>query len=212
MNRARNILLLWGTACLLAGCSHDRMRYEGVLDQAERQNVNYDSITNLDSIKMAVEFMDAHGSDNERIRAHYLLGCAYRDMGEAPLALESYQDAVNCADTTKANCDYRQLTKVHGQMASLFYLQLLPYEQLTELELQYKCAMLAKDTLIAINAIEHKAGVYELLNLPDSIISIRLSAYKLYKNNGYIKEAATALVPIIIPLLNTGRIEEAKQI
>ena len=195
---------------LLTGCTRYSMQYAKVLDRAEQQNAHYDSITNFDSIKLAVEHFDTYGSANERIRAHYLLGCAYRDMGEAPLALESYQDAVNSADTTKPNCDFRQLAKIHSQMASLFYQQLLPYEQLAELEQQYYCALMSKDTIIAINAIEKKAGAFELLNLPDSIINIRLSAYKLFKENGYMKEAARALGPIIIPLLSAGRIKEAK--
>ena len=38
-------------------------------------------------IKEVVEYYDRHGNANERMRAHYLLGCAYRDMGEAPAAL-----------------------------------------------------------------------------------------------------------------------------
>lgn len=198
------------TVALLTGCTRYNMQYAKVLDRAEQQNANYDSITNFDSIKLAIEHIDTYGSANERMRAHYLLGCAYRDMGEAPLALDSYQDAVNSADTTKPNCDFRQLAKVHSQMASLFYQQLLPYEQLAELEQQYKCALMSNDTIIAINAIERKAGVYELLNLPDSIISIRLCAYKMYKGNGLIKEAALTMGPAIDLLIDAGRIEEAK--
>lgn len=206
----KSIPILCVVVSLLTGCTQSHLRYMEILARAEQQNADYDSITNLDSIKQAVKFFDTYGSVNERVRAHYLLGCAYRDMGEAPLALESYQNAVNCADTTQADCNYMQLTKVHGQMASLFYQQLLPYEQLTELEQQYKCALLAKDTLFAINAIEHKASAYELLNLPDSIISIKFSVYKMYKEKGFTKEAALALGPVIIPLLDAGRIKEAK--
>ena len=96
-------------------------------------------------------------------------------------------------------------------MSGLLHKQLLPYEQLEELEQMHKCAMLVKDTLIAINAIEHKGGAYELLNLSDSIINIRLSAYKMYKEKGYTKEAARAIGPIIDLLVVAGRIEEAKQ-
>lgn len=195
---------------LLTGCTQYSMQYAKVLDIAEQQNMDYDSITNLDSIKLAVEYVEANGSANERIRAHYLLGCAYRDIGEAPLALESYQNAVNSADTTKTNCDFRQLMKVHAQMSNLFHKQLLPYEQLTELERMQNCAILANDTLAAINAIEHKGGAYELLNLPDSIIKIRLYAYKMYKEKGYTKEAARAVGPIINLLTEAGRTGESK--
>lgn len=210
MKKRNQILLLCVVVTLLTGCTQNSMQYAKVLDRAEQQNADYDSITNLDSIKLAVDHFDTYGSANEQLRAHYLLGCAYRDMGEAPLALESYQDAVNCADTTQKECDYKLLMKIHTQTANLFYQQLLPYEQLDELEAQKKYAILAKDTLFAINAIEKKAGAFELLNLPDSVISNRLIAYKMYEENGFMKEAARALGPIIIPLLSSGRIKEAK--
>ncbi len=211
MKKTRSILLLCAIGCLLSGCTYDRIRYEHVLDQAERQNADYDSITNLDSIKLAVEFFDDYGSANEQIRAYYLLGCAYRDIGEAPQALDYYQKAVENADTTLNDCNYRQLAKVHAQMANLFYLQQLPYEQLAELELQQRCAYLANNHLSVINAIEHKAGVYELLNQMDSVIQIKQSVYQLYKQHGYEKEAALSVGPLIDKLVDEGRLDEAKQ-
>ena len=132
-------------------------------------------------------------------------------MGEAPQALEYYQKAVENADTTQSDCDYRRLAKVHAQMANLFYQQQLPYEQLAELELQQRCAYLAKNYLSAINAIEHKAGVYELLNQIDSVIQIQQSVYQLYKQHGYEKEAALSVGPLIDKLVTKERLTEAKQ-
>ena len=158
MKKTKLILLLWVSSFLLTSCTHNRIRYVSVLNQAEHQNANYDSITNLDSIKIAVKFMDSNGSSNERMRAHYLLGCAYRDMGEAPRALESYQNAADCADTTNANCDFLYLMKIHSQMADLFYKQLLPFYMLDELDLQYKYALMANKKIFAINAIERSLG------------------------------------------------------
>lgn len=211
MKKKKSILLLYVVVCILSGCSHDRIIFEHVLNQAEKQNADYDSITNLDSIKLAVEYFYEHGSANEQVRAYYLLGCAYRDMGEAPQALEYYQKAVENADTTQSDCDYRRLAKVHAQMANLFYQQQLPYEQLAELELQQRCAYLAKNYLSAINAIEHKAGVYELLNQIDSVIQIKQSVYQLYKQHGYEKEAALSVGPLIDKLVTKERLTEAKQ-
>ena len=36
-------------------------------------------------IKPYVEFFDDHGTPNDRLLAHYLLGLAYYDHGEAPM-------------------------------------------------------------------------------------------------------------------------------
>lgn len=210
MKKTITILLFCVLGCLLTECSYDRTLYEHVLNQAERQNANYDSITNMDSIKSAVEFFNNHGSANEQVRAYYLLGCAHRDMGDSPQALEYYQKAVDSADTTQSNCDYKQLAKTHAQMAELFYHQLLPYEMLGELNLQYKNALLANNIQIAINAIEHKADMFELINQNDSVIRIRQSVYQLYKQHGYNKEAVMAIGPLIDKLLDMNRLSEAK--
>jgi hypothetical protein len=91
-----------------------------VLQRAHEQNQAYDSITNVDSLCLSADYFDRHGTPNERMRAHYLLGCAYRDMGEAPAALQSYQDAVDRADTLSDDCDIRRLMSVYGQMAELY--------------------------------------------------------------------------------------------
>ena len=185
-----------------------RMRYHLLTMKA--QNKAYVDFTSDSLAKEVVEYYDNHGNANDRMTAHYLLGCVYRDLGESPLALECYHNAADCADTTNANCDYRQLMVLHSQMASLFYEQLLPYEYMDELKNQYKYALLAKDTLSAINAIENKAGFYTLLDMPDSIIQIRELASKLYKKHQYEKEAALAVGPIINILIDNEDFEKAK--
>ena len=196
---------------LILSCT-SKAEYASILDRAEQQNLAYDSITNIDSIKLAVEHFDNHGSANERVRAHYLLGCAFRDAGEAPLALESYHNAADCADTTSADCDYRQLIRIYSQMSTLFYDQMLPFEMMEQLENQHKYSVLTKDTLSAINAIERRANAFYLLNEYDSVIAIRLQASQLYKKYGYNKESAISLGPIIGILTDRGKTDDAYRI
>ena len=53
-----------------------------------------DSLFTTDSVMLKVaEYYDRHGSANERMQAHYTLGCAYRDMGNAPRRPQ--QSAIN---------------------------------------------------------------------------------------------------------------------
>ena len=47
-----------------------------------------------------VDYYDSKGTPNEKMEAHYLLGCIYRDMKEAPKAMQCYQDAVESVDTS----------------------------------------------------------------------------------------------------------------
>ena len=76
----------------------DRMYYYVLL--ADAANKCYDTLPSDSIMQEVADFYDSHGTPNERLRAHYMLGCVYRDMGEAPHALECYQNAVECADTT----------------------------------------------------------------------------------------------------------------
>jgi len=209
MKRIRTIILQISGAVLLLGCSGGP--YRQTLDRAERQNAAFDSITGIDSIQMAAAYLDRHGTANEQVRAYYLLGCAYRDAAEAPKALEAYHDAAECADTTRSDCDYGLLMRLHAQMAELFYQQLLPYEMMDELDAQHRYALRAGDDKAAVNAVERRANAYYLLNKPDSIISIRMKASAMYESLGLAEEAALALGPVIDLLTDRGDTAEARR-
>lgn len=188
----------------------DRMYYYLLL--ADVANKCYDTLPSDSILQEVADFYDTHGTPNEQVRAHYLLGCAYRDLGEAPHALDCYHDAVLCADTTAADCDYYTLSRVHSQMASLLGEQMLPYEQLEELRLQYSDAMRAKDTLCALNAISQTITTYEVLGYNDSIKIKSDYLSKFYLEKGFTNKAAIALGGMIIPFLRDCRFVEAKRI
>ena len=90
----------------------DRMRYE--LTLAEAMNKAYKDFTTDSALKQVVRYYDRRGSHNDQLKARYLLGCAYRDMDEAPAAINAWQEAVDCADTTSTDCDYNTLYRVYG--------------------------------------------------------------------------------------------------
>ena len=58
---------------------HERMQEE--LLCARRMNKEYIDFTTDSVMKEVAAYYDRHGSPNERMEAHYLLGCAYRDTG-----------------------------------------------------------------------------------------------------------------------------------
>ena len=203
--------LLYICLCLLLlSCATDaeRKRMTQVVERADRQNKAYDSITHVDSIAMAVEFYDRHGSANEQVRAHYLQGCAYRDMGEAPLALQYYQEAADHADTTREDCDFRQLSAIYAQMANLFYEQLLPYDMLEALKQQYHYALRANNILYALIAKEKQALAFEILDKPDTFLTLKKESFEELKKHGYHQEAAQSLGSVLSTLIEMGLYEE----
>jgi uncharacterized protein HemY len=76
--------------------------------------------------KRLVDYYDKHGTANEKMMANYLLGRAYMDMKKWPMALQSFQDAINDADTTSKDCDYYTLCRVYAQASDVFDFQLMP--------------------------------------------------------------------------------------
>ena len=49
-----------------------------------------------------------------------MLGSIYRDMDNGPKAVRSYLEALELADTTSNECNYSMLSKIQGQLATLY--------------------------------------------------------------------------------------------
>lgn len=167
-----------------------KMRYELLRHKA--MNKACITFTSDSVMKEVVDYYDNHGSANERMLANYVLGCVYRDMHEAPMALEYYNKATEQADTTAADCDYGTLYRVYSQMGFLFSKQYLPYQELNAFDKAEKYAYLAKDTLNAIINYQNKGDAYGYLGKKDSVIAINLQAAKLFKKHGNDYAAAIA--------------------
>ena len=167
-----------------------KMRYELLCHKA--MNKACITFTSDSVIKEVVDYYDHHGSANERMLANYVLGCVYRDMHEAPMALEYYNKATEQADTTAADCDYGTLYRVYSQMGFLFSKQYLPYQLLDAFGKAMKYAYLAKDTLNAIINYQNRENAYSYLGNKDSVIAINLHAATMFKQIGNNYAAAIA--------------------
>ena len=167
-----------------------KKRYELLYHKA--MNKAYIDFTSDSTMLEVVDYYEQHGSANEKMLAYYILGCVYRDMHEAPMALEYYNKATELADTTAKDCDYATLCRIYSQMGFLFAKQHLPHQELASLDKAVKYAYLAKDTLNAIRYYENKQAIYANQNKLDSAIIINNQAAKLFKQIGALKEANIA--------------------
>lgn len=167
-----------------------KKRYELLYHKA--MNKAYIDFTSDSTMLEVVDYYEQHGSANEKMLAYYILGCVYRDMHEAPMALEYYNKATELADTTAKDCDYATLCRIYSQMGFLFAKQYLPHQELASLDKAVKYAYLAKDTLNAIRYYQNKQAIYASQNKLDSAIIINNQAAKLFKQIGALKEANIA--------------------
>ena len=203
-------LLALTMVLLLAACgeSHEAMLRQ--LEMLEQMN-RADSVMTNDSLAEALtNYFDSHGTANERLRAHYILGRTYADMGEAPAALNAYLDAADCADTTAADCDYRILSRVYGQMADVFYWQNLMEDYIKACEKSIVYAWKDKDTLQALNVEAHIVAAYNRLEQYDKVIASFDTTYnKLLQTYGVEYAAKFCILPVNA-LLERGCLQKAK--
>ena len=169
-----------------------RMRHSLLTMKA--QNKAYVPFTSDTIAKDLVSYYDNNGTPNDRVLAHYLLGCVYRDLGEAPHAVDCYLDAVSLADTTSADCDYNTLAVTYSQMAKVYHQQLLLTDEMEARKHASRYSYLDKDTVKAIYHIERIADIYLLMNKKDSAELIIKEAQDLYLKHGYRQKALQASV------------------
>ncbi len=166
---------------------HFRMQYQ--LHRQNAVNKTSDKFTSDSLCQVLVSYFDRHGTVNERVLAHYLLGRAYTDMGEAPMAISKYQDAIDAADTTVANFNYRTLSNVYAQKADLYHYQFLLTNEIEARKKASHYAFRANQPLWGIFNQDVSAGAYILLNKKDSAELILKSAIEQYRKYGYTQRA-----------------------
>ena len=166
---------------------HFRMQYQ--LHRQNALNKTCDKFTSDSLCQVIVHYFDRHGTVNERVLAHYLLGRAYTDMGDAPQAINSYQDAISAADTTVTGFNYRILSNVYAQMAGLYRHQFLMTNEIEARKKASHYAFRADQPKWGIYNHAISAGAYILLNKKDSAELILKSAIEQYRKYGYTQEA-----------------------
>ena len=168
---------------LLTACTDSREERQQ-LEELERQNRADSVMSDLALAQSLADHFDRHGTSNEQLRAHYILGRTHADRNELPQAVAAYNDAADRADTTAADCDYRTLSRVHAQLAQLYYSQLLPDNMIREERLAMKYAKMAKDTMAYLACYAMLAEGYELMGMTDSTLHILSETYLLYNKVG----------------------------
>ena len=190
----------------------NHFRMQVLLHRTETQNKLFTRFPS-DSIQTKlVDYFDRHGTRNERMLAHYLLGCVFSDLGNSPEALQAFYDAIEMADTTRTDCDLHTLRVVYGQMAMLYHYQNLPHDEIRALQryinlTEKLCS--EEDVIIAKGQMKRP---YFLLGMEDSIISLEHRQYNEMKRLGKEKEAGEVFSSSPYYYLMRGETAKAKEL
>ena len=194
-------LILWLCALLFAACGEGHEQMLQQLEELERQNRAYETFTSDSLAERLVQYFDRHGTPNERMRSHYILGCVYRDLGEAPHAIDCYQDAISQADTTITDFDFRTLGCIYSQMGDVYHNQLLLSHEIEARQRSCPNFLMAGDTLSFLANIKLSDSAYILLNKRDSEEMMLKDVLHQYEEYGYVQEglqASTILMHLYI--------------
>ena len=188
-----------------------RMRYQLLRHQA--MNKAFVPFT-TDSLMLDVtDYYDRHGTPNNRMLAHYLLGCVYRDLKEVPHAIDCFKEAITQADTTSTDYDIQLLGCVYSQMAWLYHQQLLLTYEIEARRKAMRYAHLSNDTLNAIYEQMALFGAYYLSNKSDSAEMAIRQALSDYQKYGFAQEALDASTMLMLLLTEQpNKLQELKQL
>ena len=189
---------------------HFRMQY--LLHRMNAQNKTDVTFTSDSLAKELVGHFDNHGITNEQVLAHYLLGRALSDMGEAPAALQAYYDAIEHADTTKADCDYKTLRAIYGQMATIFHQQNLPHDEIWAFRHYINCEQRVSDREEYVVSKSQLIRPYYLLGEKDTVLQIINDTYHFLKRIGKDQRAASILPTSIYIYMERQELSKAKLI
>ena len=211
MKSVRSILMVVCALWLLISCGHDKGQMLQQLEELEQMN-RADSVMRNDSLaEDLVAYFDKHGTPNERMRARYILGRTYFDLGELPRSLETYLDAAGCADTTAADCDYKTLSRIHGQKAFIFKMQYLPQESADEFDNAINYSLKTGDSIVALVYMENKLITYYQQREYDSLLYYTDKVFHDYVKHGCFEYAANSLGASILVLLDRHDLPKARQ-
>ena len=178
--------------------------------KAKAQNKLYLPMPSDTIFNEVVSYYDRHGSANDRMLSRYLLGCIYRDMDNGPKAVRCYLEAVEQADTTDKNCDYRVLCRLYGQLTEFYKMRNLPKEALQELDKSIYYAEKAGDTVSA--CFGHEAMIYLHYALGDTVSALSKveDCRNRYLEHGMHEEAAGVYPVLIYVCIERGQFSKAR--
>ncbi len=184
------------------------------MQDVSKRNRNYEPLTEKDDTLMqhVVAYYEKHGTSNELMEAYYLLGSVYRDLHEAPKAMETFIRGIDMADTTTGQCNYSVLTRLQAQKIELMSKQRLYEQSIEEREKLYHYAKMASDTLFMVDALWDRLLTYHIMHDDERVADECWNVLEESKRLGRWDYATGQLCFVVLANIEVGRLEDAHKL
>ena len=136
----------------------------------------YITHTSDSAILPVVEYYERKGDKKHLPEAYYYAGRVYRDLENAPQALDYFEKAL---DAMQENENLKVKSKVYAQMGTLFSYQNLYVEAIEACKQSLQCKLISNDSIGMIFSYRDIAGNYLQQGQQDSALHYYKIAYKL---------------------------------
>lgn len=136
-------------------------------------------------IKTVVEYYENKKNRELLPEAYYYAGRVYRDLKDAPRALDYFQKAL---ESSNEDTDYRLVSLMHNQMGMIFLYQDIYDKALSAFNEAYHYSKLSKDSTLMVYYLRDIGRAYAGLNKVDSALSYYNKAEQVSRkiNNLYL--------------------------
>lgn len=139
----------------------DYIHYKYLLLKTRLQDKAFLNPCSSDTIEDVVNYIEEHGSNDERMESYYYLGSVYRDLKDYPRAVTSFHKVLGIAEKQETE-DCILIQNTYSQLSSLYSQQLL-YEEALKMA-KAGCGMAEKTNtldpiyLMDVATAAHHAG------------------------------------------------------
>jgi tetratricopeptide (TPR) repeat protein len=184
------------------------MKYDMLYVQAK--NKAYKSISDeKERMEQVVEYYSKNGTADEKMESCLLLGSVYRDIGDAPMALEWFEKAIQHGNDGAD--DRIMIAKIHGQKADLFYKQRMTEDAMLETDRAISIAEREGNRSLYVNGMAFKTKIYYQMHNLDSVKAVTEDVYDILLNEfNDTVQAVVALSPLFTIYVDSGMVSQAK--
>lgn len=132
-------------------------------------------------ILQLIEYYEQKKEKRHLPETYYYAGRVYRDLGDAPQALDYYQKAQHASQDSK---DYKLISRIYSQMGTLYVYQRVYDEALSVFKKSHYYEILSNDTIGQIYSLRDIGRAFTGCNKADSALFYYENAYQQAQNRG----------------------------